>query len=34
VAKVERVGKEAAGWVFHHVLKPAEILGGDLGLDI
>jgi hypothetical protein len=25
VAKLERVGKEAAGWVFHHVLKPAEI---------
>lgn len=25
VAKVERVGKGAAGWVFHHVLKPAEM---------
>ena len=25
VARFERVGKEAAGWVFHHVLKPAEI---------
>ena len=25
VAKFESVGKEATGWVFHHVLKPAEI---------
>jgi hypothetical protein len=25
VAKIEKVGKQGASWVFHHVLKPAEI---------
>ena len=25
VAEIEKVGKQGASWVFHHVLKPAEI---------